>query len=159
AYVEEASQWDSEGCRTVTITQDGPGTKSQQLQQAITRISPHWTQVETKTYRVSYRMLTSEVDPAILVALIKREYEKRDKKANSAPPPKAPAKLEDDKKEPAKNDAAEQPPKPQPKKPATPDTFTWRLGLFRFCINAEWFEQAEVERQALLKEFPDRKMT
>jgi hypothetical protein len=160
AYVEEASQWDLDGWRTVTISQDGPGTKTQQLTQAITKVSPHWSQVETKTYRVSYRMLTSELDPAMTIAMIKREYEKREKNANNpAPPPKAAANGDEPKKDPLKNDAAEQPPKPQPKKPATPDTITWRLGLFRFCINAGWYEQAEVERQLLLKDFPDRKGT
>ncbi len=164
AYVEQASPWDMDGYRKVTVSQSGTGSQTKQLTQAITRLTPHWTQAETESYIFRFRILTSELDPVTTVEMLRRERVKRAKKdaedAAKAQQKNA-AKQEENKKDESKKDGEKKEsnpkgPKPAPMPPPEP-VETFKLGLFRFCVHAGWFEQAEAERTRLLRDFPDKK--
>lgn len=71
--MDRPSPWNNEGRRMLTVTTDSDEVR---LEQCLVAITPNFLRASTKYYRWTCSLLTSEVDPGVLLEII-RQHQKR----------------------------------------------------------------------------------
>ncbi len=139
-----SQDWNEQGMRVVSI--NGPLGKLN-LNQFMTDVTPHYTICKCQDWFWTTAMLTNEIGPEkVLPAL--RYHQLRNREAKAREDALGPKRKPGD------------PPAPKPPKPAEPPAKVVRtsedyFAIFRFCIQAGWFDEAEKELDVLIKDFPD----
>jgi hypothetical protein len=126
--VIDASPWNQHFERTINLRVNRKGQDSVGIQQRMTLLTPHLMRVDARNYNWTAYYLTREIDPQVVLKLLRQHFDDLNQKAEKDP------------KQKAVNDPKEN-----------------RLKICRFLSQAGWHELAEKEMAQVVKELPDLK--
>jgi hypothetical protein len=126
--VIDATAWDKHFERTITLRVPRKGQDQVGIEQRMTLLTPHLMRVDARTYNWTAYYLTREIDPQVVLKLLRQHFDDVNQKAEKDP------------KQQGVNDPKEN-----------------RLKICRFLSQAGWHELATKEMDQVVKDLPDLK--